>query len=139
MENTQGKPLFPRSILNQGYILYYAADEQDVFAEAFLSNPATYSTVAAGNIAVPDSVTAAGYKIEGRPVQQITDNDAFLFLKGAPFKPFFHQLRQPPTEQTFDEGNSKESARSLLRSMIWHERSAYGVWLPYGVIKLNGT
>jgi hypothetical protein len=142
-QNTQSKPLFPKQVHDQGYILYYGAANQDVFAEAFLANPAavTYGTAGTDLAATSpeNSLAAAGISIEGRAVQQITDNDAFLFLKGSPFKPFFQQLRQPPTEQPFDEGNSKSSARSKLRSMIWHERAAYAPFLPYGVIKLNGT
>ena len=142
-QNTQGKPLFPKQAHDQGYILYYGAANQDVFAEGFLANPAAVTFGTAGTdlaaTSPQNSLAAAGIKIEGRAVQQITDNDAFLFMRGTPFKPFFHQLRQPPTEQPFDEGNSKTSARSKLRSMIWHERSAYAPFLPYGVINLNGT
>lgn len=139
-QNTQSKPLFPKQAHDQGYIFYYGAANQDVFAEAYSQNPTAAGILTStSNAGVENSLFAAGIKIEGRAVQQITDNDCFLFMRGSPFKPFFHQLRQPPTEQPFDEGNSKSSARSKLRSMIWHERSAYAPFLPYGVIKLNGT
>lgn len=142
-QNTQSKPLFPKQAHDQGYILYYGAANQDVFAEGYLANPAavTYGTAGTDLAATSpeNSLFAGGIKIEGRAVQQITDNDAFLFMKGAPHKPFYHQNRMPPTEQVFDEGNSKGSARSGLRSMIWKERASYGPFLPYGVIKLNGT
>ena len=139
-QNTQGKPLFSNRVLNGGFILYYGAANEDVFSEAYLQNPtAAALTTATSNAGVENSLFSANKRIEGRPVQQITDNDAFLFLRDAPFKPFFHQLREAPTEQPFDESNSKQSARSRLRSMIWHERSSYAPFLTYGVIKLNGT
>lgn len=137
-QNTEGKPLWPRAQLTD-FVLYFGVGNWDVFAEAFLTNFTPFTTVTNGNIPIDNSLKAAGMRIEGRAVPQITDNDAFLFWRNAPQKALFHQMRQAPEEQPFDESNSKESARNLLRSMVWHERAGYGLFLPYSVVKLNGT
>jgi len=139
-QNTEGRRLFPDSVLNSGFIIYFGAQNQDVASEAFLQNP-TAAGVLTGtsNAGVQNIFMAAGIPVELRPVQEITDNDAFVFLRGVPHKPFFKQVRDPLTQQDFDEANSLESNRKLLRSMIWHERAGFGAFLPYGVIKLNGT
>jgi len=136
-QNNLGYPLFPQSVLDSGYIVLYGQANEAIFTEAFLQSPSTNIAPAAGAVAAQNIFMAGGKKIELRATQHITDNDFFIFLRGTPYKPFFEQTRDPLTEQIFDENNSKESARSLLRSMIWHKRSGYGVWLPYGVIKVN--
>ena len=140
-QNNEGKPLFPPSVIDSGYIIYYGAGNEAIFTEAFLQQPTaqTYGTAGVDLAAagVQNIFQAAGKQIELRATQHITDNDFFIFLRGAPHKPFFKQARQPVEEQVFDEANSKESARTLLRSMIWHERAGYGAFLPYGVIKVN--
>jgi len=136
-QNTEGRPLFPRPVLDSGYIIYYAAGNEAIFSEAFLQSPSTNIAPGAGAVAAQNIFMAAGKKIELRATQEITDNDYYIFLRGCPHKPFFEQRRQEVEEQQFDEANSKESARSLLRSMIWHRRSGFGVFLPYGVIQIN--
>lgn len=138
-QDTQGYPLWPKAVLDQGFHLFYAADNQDIAAEAFLSSWHTYSTVQAGNIPVPNILVEAGHQFTLHPTQHITTDDLYVFLAGAPFKPMFKQVRTPPQEQVFDEGNSKESARTLLRSMIFHEYAGYGLFLPYQTIKLNSS
>ena len=138
-QNTEAKPLFQPAIIDSGYIIYYGAGNEAIFTEAFLQSPSTNVAPAAGAVAAQNIFQAAGKQIELRATQHITDNDYFIFLRGAPHKPFFKQQRQPVEEQVFDEANSKESARTLLRSMIWHERAGYGTFLPYGVIKINNT
>ena len=107
--------------------------------EAFLLNVVSLTTVAAGNIPIPNSLMAGGVKIELKPTQHITTDDIYIFLKGAPHKAMFKQIRTPPEENPFDEANSKESARTLLRSIIFHEYAGYGIFLPYQTIKLNGS
>ena len=138
-QDTENKPLWPKSVLDSGLIVYFAADNQDIAAEAFLSNVHSYSTVQAGNIPVPNSLMAANINIELRPTQHITTDDMYVFLRGATHKPMFKQVHTPVEESPFDEGNSKESAHTLLRSMIWHEYAGYGIFLPYQTIKLNSS
>ena len=139
-QNTESRRLFPDSVLNSGFVMYFGAGNEDVASEAFMQNPTAAGILTStSNAGVQNIFMAAGKSIELRPVQEITDNDAFIFLKGVDYKPFFKQVRQPVSEQQFDQANSKESARTLLNSMIWHERAGYGVFLPYGTIKLNGT
>jgi len=138
-QNTEGYPLWPKSVLDNGLIVFFAMDNQDIAAEAFLLNWHSYSTVQAGNIPIENSLMAANIKIELRPTQHITTDDCYVFLRGAPQKPFFKQVRTPPEEMPFDEQNSKESARTLLRSIIFHEYSGYGAFLPYQMIKLESS
>ena len=88
---------------------------------------------------MPNILAEAGLNFELRPTQHITTDDAYVFLRGAPYKAMFKQVRTPPQEQSFDETNSKESARTLLRSMIFHEYAGYGLFLPYQTIKLNSS
>jgi hypothetical protein len=138
-QNTEGEPLFPDAVLDGGFIVYAAAGNERLFTDAFNQNPTSNIAPAAGAVAVQNTFVAAGKRVELRFTQKITDNDHYLFLRNAPDKPFFQQMRKPVEEQVFDEGNSKESARSLLRSMIWHERTGYGIFLPYGVVKTNNA
>lgn len=137
-KDTESQQLFPKSMLDQGYIIYFGAANFRVFSQAFNQNPTPAGVLTStSNAGVQNEFTAAGIKIEARPTQYITDNDYFIFARGVPWKPFFTQTREPVQEVPFDEMNSKDSARSRLRSMIWHARTGYGVWLPYGVIKVN--
>jgi len=139
-QNTQGRRLFPDAVLQSGFIIYFGAGNEDVASEAFYQNPTAAGILTStSNAGVENIFASAGKKFELRPVPEITDNDAFIFLRGVDFKPFFKQNRQPVSEQQFDQANSKESARTLLNSMIWHERAGYGAFLPYGTIKLNGN
>jgi len=137
MKNTQGKRLFPPAVLNQGFIVYAGAALEQVFTEAFLQNPTTNVATAAGAVAAENVFAAAGKKVELRFCQEITDNDYFVFLRGTPFKPIFHQAREPLTESYHDETTSAEHARSKSRSLMYTTRDGYGLWLPYGVIKVN--
>ncbi len=137
-QNTEGNPLFQQAVLDGGFVIYAGAANEELFSEAFFQNPTIHSVVGStSNAGVENIFAAAGKKVELRFTQHITDNDWFVFLRNVPHKPFFEQTRDPVSEQPFDEGNSKESARTLLRSMIWHKRSGYGSFLPYGVIKIN--
>jgi len=136
-QNTEGYPLFPTSMIDQGFIVYAGAANEEIFSEAFYQNPSTNIAAAAGAVAAQNIFVSAGKKVELRFTQHITDNDHYIFMRGCPHKPFFSQLRDPLTEEPFDEGNSKDSARTLLRSQIYHERKGYGLFLPYGVIKTN--
>jgi hypothetical protein len=137
-QNTESQPLFTEAQLNGGFIVYAGAANERMFTEAFKQNPTIHSiNTATSNAGVENVFMAGGKQVELRFTQKITDNDHFLFLRNCPHKPFFQQMRQPVEEQPFDEGNSKESARTLLRSMVWHERTGYGIFLPYGVIKTN--
>jgi len=137
-QDSQGQQLWPDRILDQGVIILYGAALEEMFTEAFLQNPTIHSiNTATSNAGVQNIFQAAGKAIELRPTQYITDNDYFIFLRGAPYKPIFSQLRQPLMEEPFDEGNSVEHARSLQRSMIWHKREGWGLFLPYAAIKIN--
>jgi len=137
-QNTESKPLFPPTVLDSGYIVYFGAANEEVYTEAFLTNPQAFEAAGGtGNAGTQNSFIAGGKRFELRPTQHITTDDAYVFLKGAPHKPFFQQMRKPATEEPFDESNSKESARNRLRSLIWHERTGYGLFLPYGVIKID--
>lgn len=138
-QDTEGKPLWPQAVIDQGVVVFYAADNHDIAVEAFLLNVHSYSTVTAGNIPIPNTLKAANINIELRPTQHITTDDCYVFLKGAAQKAFFKQVRTPVEELPFDERNSKESARTLLRSMIWHEYAGYGSFLPYQTIKLDSS
>lgn len=137
-QDTEGKQLWPTDMVKD-IIVYFAADNLDVAVEAFNLNWHSYSTVTAGNIPIQNSLMSGGIKIEPRPTPLITTDDAYVFLRNAPHKPFFKQIRTPMEELPFDERNSKESARTLLRSLIFHEYSGYGAFLPYQTIKLNSS
>ncbi len=137
-QDTQGQQLLPPSVLDSGFIVYHGAARTQEFVEAFNQNPTTAAaTTATSNAGVQNIFQAGGFNIELRPTQYISTDDYYLFLRGAPFKPIFEQTRLPLEEETFDEMNSKESARSLQRSVIFHRRSGYGVFLPWGTVKVN--
>lgn len=137
-KDSQSQQLWPRRVLDQGIIVLYNAANEQIFVEAFLQNPtAAAATSATSNAGVENIFAASGKRIELRGTQYITDNDIFVFLRGVPFKPIFSQLRQPMQEEPFDESNSVEHARSLQRSMIFHKREGWGLFLPYGAIKIN--
>jgi len=137
MQNTKGKPLFPPAILNQGFIVYAGAANEEILNEAFFQNPTSNIAPAAGAVAAQNIFAAAGKRVELQLHQQITDNDMYVFLRGTPYKPIFHQTREPLSEAYHDEITSAEHARAKLRSLMYTTRDGYGLWLPYGVVKIN--
>lgn len=141
-QNTEGRPLWAKQRL-KNFIVFFAADEQEVANEAFNLNPAPMTFGTAGtdlsSTSVSNPFMSAGLTFELRPTPHITDNDIFVVMKDAPQKPFFKQVHTPVEELPFDENNSKDSARSLLRSLIFHEYSGYGSFLPYQIIKINNS
>lgn len=137
-KNTQNHQLWPKSVLDQGIIVMCGTAIEQAVMEAFNQNPTIHSiNTATSNASVQNIFAAAGKKIEVRSTQYITDNDIYVFLRGAKHKAIFSQDRQPVVQSEFDENNSAEHARSLTRSNTLHARKGWGIFLPYSVIKIN--
>lgn len=139
-QDTEGQQLWNQSILDSGFIVLAARARLEKFTEAFNQNyTIAEATGGTANAAVQNLIISGGIKFELRTTQYITGDDWYVFLRGATHKPIFSQLRQEVEEVPFDEANSLEHAQTAHRSMIWRKREGWGLFLPYGAIKVDNS
>lgn len=144
-QDTEGQPLWDDSVIDSGYVLFFNVANWQVVAEAFqqgrtmqiLQNVAAAENVAA---ATPTNIVMdSGLNVELVPTQRITDNDMFVYLKGARRKPIFKQVRQPIREWFATMDNSDSSRDTKIEYAQWEARFGYGVMLPYGAVQINNS
>jgi len=71
------------------------------------------------------------------PTQRITDNDWTVNADGAPIKPIFGLDRMAPEMTPIDMSNSDRARETLEFGLQWEARFGYGVFLPYGIMKVD--
>jgi hypothetical protein len=139
-QDTAGQQLWMPGILDQGLIILAPESLRAVFSEAFYQNyTAAGALSSTSNAGVQNLIIAAGNPVDLRFSQYLTGNSWYAFLRGSTHKAIFSQLRQPVTEVPFDENTSLEHARTAHRSMIWRARKGWGLFLPYGAIKVSNS
>lgn len=145
MQDTEGQPLFDDAALDQGVILYYAANLEQQFRKAFeQARQAEFRVVqeAAANVGIGGATPSnlimdAGVKIELRPTQRITTNDWYGFLRGVKQKPIIHTIRRPLTP-AFGMYENSDSARTTKQEYHqWDSREGYGVNTAFATVKVD--
>lgn len=139
-QDTEGQPLFPAEIIDQGFDLFYNAANMQIVAEAFVQGRTlAAATTATSNAAVTNIVMDSGLEVRLHPTQRITDNDMFVNAGGSPKKPLFQLQRQTLREHVGTMDNSDTARATKLEYMQWDVRQGYGIAVPYGIVKINNS
>jgi phage major head subunit gpT-like protein len=136
-QDGEGQPLLNGSLLDGPYTIFYAYDNQKVFAEAFIQSRSPHTTTAAGNVAASNVVIESGLQIRLVPTQRITSDDWYIFLEPSPTKPIFSQLRMAPQDTLFTHDNSDRTRTNGMEGIVWTARKGYGCAEPYGTVKVD--
>lgn len=144
-QDTEGQPLLPEDLIDQGVTIVYNIANDEVFRECFkqartvqtVTNVAGTENVAAA--AVTNTILESGLNVTLWGTQRISDNDWYAFLKSedAGPKAVFEQLRQSPRTIEETRENSDRARRRKLLAILLDMRAGYGVNLPYTAIKVN--
>lgn len=132
MQDTEGQPLHDKSVIDGEFVVLFGAANTEVFREAF-----TQGRTLDGNAAVTNTILESGLKVNLWPTARITDNDWFVFAVGAPHRPIYHQVRSPLTEAVATAENSDTARNTDIEYIRWRSRGGYGVYVPYGTMKVN--
>lgn len=133
----EGQPLLNPAELGSTYYVYYGAARMREYAEAFQQTLTSFTTVAAGNVAVSNVIADAGVNFKLIATPYITDDDAFVFCTGVPIKAIFSQLAFPLREVSADMANSDSVRTTKYKYMQWDLTKGFGISLPYQAIKIN--
>jgi hypothetical protein len=138
MLDTEGQPLWDPSFLSQGYTVVYAAGNEELFREAFLQGRTlAAANTATSNGAVTNTILESGTQINLWSTPRLSGNDWYVFANGAPHKPVFEQTREALTETIHTADNSDHAATTKEEFVMWRARHGYGVFIPYGAIKVD--
>ena len=139
-QDTEGQPLWPDSILDKGFSVVFGVHNWQVFAEAFqqgrtIAGPLTTT----GNAAVTNIIMESGLNVDLWPTQRIpsSDDDFYIFSKGAPHKAVFQQMRRGLRESYGNMDNSDSARETKIEHVQWDSREGYGLMLPYQTVKIN--
>lgn len=144
MQDTEGQPLWDEGML-QNFTIVFPADMMEAMTAAFF-NPLTLSTVT--NVAGTENVAAAAptntirtsgrnFGLWGTP--RLTGVDYYVFMDDCPYKPFFHQARRGLTYSEYTRANSDNARLTKEVAVQWDCRDGFGVFLPYGTMKVDNT
>lgn len=140
-QDTEGQPLWDRSILGDTITVTYNADNEEVFREAFIQGRTLESVGTAGTdlaaTAVTNTIRESGLNIELWPTQRVGDNDWFVVFGAAPHKPFYQQTREALREVIATPQNSDECRAERKNYIQWDARFGYGASVPYQIVKVN--
>jgi phage major head subunit gpT-like protein len=134
--DTEGQPMVSPEIMRQGFVVTFNIDNLKVFEQAF-EQKLMYSALATYAAAVSALFKDSGISIELMPTPRISDNDWFIFAKGAPRKPIFRQTRQGMREVLETMENSDYARRTKINSLQWDARYGYGLQLPIYTVQIN--
>lgn len=140
-QDGKGQPLLSDDIIDQGVVIVHGAHLTEQMEEAFLQQRQGIVKGTDAGVTPSNLVLDANRNVTLWGTSRIasTDNDFFIFLKGAPKKPTFLLDREGVREYTCLEGdNNSDHVRNTGEEYIqWERRAGAGIALPYGAIKIN--
>lgn len=140
-KDTEGQPLFMDGVLDRGIVIYYAAENDRQFREAFIQSRPFQIDGSAGSAnaaAAPSNVILeSGMPVFLRPTQRLTGADWYAFLRGCPHKPIIHTMRRALTSAYAEYSNSDQARTNKTEYVQWDSREGYGVNVAFGTIKIN--
>jgi phage major head subunit gpT-like protein len=132
-KDTEDQPLWSDNMLEGTYLIVFNAQNQEAFREAF-----DLKRVEGTGGSTPTNIFQdAGVKFMLWPSSRITDDDFYVSLTSAPFKPLFQQRRQAPREMDWNFENSDRARDTKVLEIGWDIRDGYGIAVPYQFIKVN--
>jgi len=134
-QDTEGEPLLNDADLDQGALVIYGVQNEQVFREAFEQG----RTVArgGGGQAVTNTILESGMSMTLWSTQRITDNDFYIFFPGVDPKPVFETMRRAPRMIDETRENSERARRYRILATLLDMRAGYGVNTAYGTVKVN--
>lgn len=136
-QDTAGEPLLRDDVYAQPIIVIHGSAKKEVMAEAFRQEITLKVGGTDAGAGVSNTVVAAFQSVQLWSTQKITDDDWFVYLQGAPVKPFMEQVLAPYVDNTADFENSDVSREYAKRAWYLWGMSGYGANLPYSLIKIN--
>jgi len=142
-QDAQGEPLFDQSVVDEGLCVTYNVANDRIFREAFTQtrtmqiNAGTSTTDTTSAAAVTNIVLESGMNLQLIPTQRISDDDWFIFAKGAPHKPVFMQNRTPIEEKILNPATDAGLASKDEEGLQWRQRAGFGAAEAYGTIRVN--
>lgn len=135
-QDGKGQPYWTPGLIDEGFTILYGAANSQVFAECFQQRT-TQGSAGATN-AVSNIIFDADIKVNLWPTFYITDNSWYIFAKGAPKKPVFHQNARNVRESwaTMDMNNSDAVRKTRMEYYQVDTTWGYGVALPIGALKI---
>lgn len=136
-QDGEGQPLFTDDVRDAGVTIIASAANEEVLREAFLQGRTLEVGGTDAGAAVTNTVLESGLKLTIWTTQRLTDNDWYVFLKGAPKKAAFVQNRTQLREHMATAENSDLARNTGEEYIQWDQRLGVGLNIPYGAIKVN--
>lgn len=134
-QDTEGEPLLNDADLDQGALVIYGVQNEEVFREAF--NQGRTVDRGGGGQAVTNTILESGMSMTLWSTQRITDNDYYIFFPGVDPKPVFETMRRAPRMIDETRENSERARRYRILATLLDMRAGYGVNTAYGTVKVN--
>lgn len=144
-QDTEGQPLWDASVFMEGFTIVYGAENSEIFGAAFLNafhgnivaNQAGSENV--GGNTSSNTLLSSGYKFNLWGTPRLTGADYYVFANGVPFKPIFQQERRGLRYSDYTMANSDNARLTKEVAAQWDARYGYGVFLPYGLVKVDNS
>lgn len=150
-KDTENQPLVDAGIINQGVVIEYPAELDQVMNEAFRNEIAAATISSTGTHAASSSVVgiagvsnvfkAMGLNIRFYANQWLTDvNDWHVHLIGAPVKPIYRQILQGVESRilTMETGDA-HAIETKEERIFWDAREGYGTNLPAWTLLVSNS
>lgn len=137
-QDTEGKPLLGRSVLEQGFILIHPVELTEAMETAFRQKQQDGGSSASVSNIIADTAK----RVTLWPSPRLTDaNDWYLFLANPPKEQTFYLDREGVQEETslMEDNNSDLTRRTAEESIQWWNRGGAAISVPYGAIKTTNT
>lgn len=132
----KGQPLFTSEQLDQPYLVICAMADLDILSEALHPGMVAYAN-STSNAGVDNVLVTGGRKFILWPTQRLSTGAMFVYMTGAPVKPFLMQSRSPIVESYADETNDPESRNTGAEYVQWRQRLGFGVGEVYSLIRVT--
>ena len=134
----KGQPLFTDDVLDSPIMVIHAMADLDVVSEALHAGLVAYAN-STSNAGVDNVLMSGGRKFIPWPTQRVSTGTMYLFLTGAPVKPFLMQPRTQIVESYADETNDPESRTTGWEYVQWRQRVGYGIGVVYSMISIASS
>lgn len=135
-QGTNGEPFHAENVADQGFLVVYGVQNEQVFREAF--GQRTVLENGTGSAGVSNIILEGGLKIRLWSTARLTgNNDWFVTALGYDVKPLFRQVRLQITTDEQNRSNSDRSRDTRMNRFQAFARFGFGVNLPIGTIQVD--
>lgn len=146
MLDTEGQPLHPEGLIQQGITIIANVDNREVLRRATQGQIMLQTTnnagVSSGTIVAAGSVSntlVGDLPIKLYLTPRITDNSLIFNLNGSRIKAIYHQTLETMKVMSGDETNSDDAKKTGKRFLSYKSREGGGVGPAFAMIKVTHT